>query len=75
MVIKDNTITVHIADDHQIIIDGLTAILDFQDNIEVVGHSLNGTQVLGWFKNNAADVLLLDINMPDITGIEVIERF
>ena len=75
MEIKDNTITIHIADDHQIIIDGLTAILDFQANIEVVGYSLNGNQVLDWFQNNTADVLLLDINMPDITGIEVIERF
>ena len=72
---KDNTITVHIADDHQIIIDGLTALLDFQDNIEVVGHSLNGNQVLDWFLINTADVLLLDINMPDITGIDVIKRF
>ena len=39
-------ITVHIADDHQIIIDGLTAILDFESDMEVVGFSLNGTQVL-----------------------------
>lgn len=75
MVVKDNTITIHIADDHQIIIDGLTAILDFQDNIEVVGYSVNGNQVLDWFQSNTADVLLLDINMPDISGIEVIERF
>ena len=72
---RDNTITVHIADDHQIIIDGLTALLDFQKNIDVVGHSLNGNQVLDWFLKNTADVLLLDINMPDITGIEVIKRF
>lgn len=68
-------IKVHIADDHQIIIDGIKAILDFQDNIEVVGYSLNGNQVLDWFQKNDADILLLDINMPDLSGIEVMERF
>jgi len=72
--IKDK-ITVHIADDHQIIMDGLTAILDFENDIEIVGYSLNGKQVLDWYKTNISDVLLLDINMPDITGIEVLERF
>jgi len=71
----DNKITVHIADDHQIIIDGLTAILDFESDIEVVGFSLNGRQVLEWFKNNTSDVLLLDINMPDVNGVEVLEGF
>ena len=68
-------ITVHIADDHQIIIDGLTAILDFESDMEVVGFSLNGTQVLDWFQNNVADVLLLDINMPDVNGVEVLQGF
>lgn len=68
-------ITVHIADDHQIIIDGLTAILDFESDIEVVGFSLNGTQVLDWFTKNTADILLLDINMPDVNGVEVLQRF
>ena len=68
-------IKVHIADDHQIIIDGLTAILDYQDNIEVVGYSSNGNQVLDWFQKNEADILLLDINMPDLSGIEVMEHF
>ena len=71
----DNKITVHIADDHQIIIDGLSAILDFESDIEVVGFSLNGRQVLDWFQENTADVLLLDINMPDVNGVEVLQGF
>ena len=75
MEIMDKKITVHIADDHQIIIDGLSAILDFESDIEVVGFSLNGRQVLEWFQNNTADVLLLDINMPDVNGVEVLKGF
>jgi DNA-binding NarL/FixJ family response regulator len=64
-------IAIHIADDHQIIIDGLMAILEFESDIDVVGASLNGQEVLDWFLHNSADILLLDINMPDISGLEV----
>jgi two-component system, NarL family, invasion response regulator UvrY len=71
----DNKVTVHIADDHQIIIDGLMAILGFESDIEVIGYSLDGSQLLDWFQEHSADVLLLDINMPKVSGIEVLEHF
>lgn len=67
-------IRVHIADDHQILIDGIIAVLNFEENIEVVGYSLNGTQVMEWFKKNNADILILDINMPEMDGIEVLNN-
>ncbi len=69
----NQTITVHIADDHQILIDGIIAVLNFEENIEVVGYSLNGQEVLDWFEKNDADVLILDINMPELDGIEVLK--
>ncbi len=71
----DDKITVHIADDHQILIDGIIAVLNFEKNIEVVGFSLNGIQVLEWFDANNADILILDINMPQLDGIEVLKKF
>jgi len=67
-------IKVHIADDHQILIDGVKAVLNIEPRIEVVGFSLNGVQVLEWFSNNKADVLILDINMPELDGIEVLKK-
>lgn len=67
-------IKVHIADDHQILIDGVKAVLNLESNIEVVGFSLNGKQVVDWFQDGAADVLILDINMPEMDGIEVLKR-
>jgi len=70
----DDKITVHIADDHQILIDGVKAVLNLEPNIEVVGFSLNGVEVLHWFEKNKADVLVLDINMPELDGIEVLKR-
>ncbi len=69
-----NKIRVHIADDHQILIDGIIAVLNFEENIEVVGFSLNGIQVMDWFKKNDADILILDINMPQMDGIEVLNN-
>jgi len=69
----NQAITVHIADDHQILIDGIIAVLNFEENIEVVGYSLNGQEVLDWFEKNDSDVLILDINMPELDGIEVLK--
>ncbi|MCB0459259.1 MAG: response regulator transcription factor [Flavobacteriaceae bacterium] len=71
----DDKITVHIADDHQILIDGVMAVLGLEKDIEVVGYSLNGNQVLDWFHEHSADVLVLDINMPEVDGIEVLRQF
>jgi len=70
----ERKITVHIADDHQILIDGVKAVLKIEPNMEVIGYSLNGTEVVSWFKENEADVLILDINMPELDGIEVLKR-
>jgi DNA-binding NarL/FixJ family response regulator len=70
----DKKITVHIADDHQILIDGVKAVLNLEPNIEVVGFSLNGLQVVDWFDKNNADVLVLDINMPEMDGIGVLNN-
>ena len=69
----DKTITVHIADDHQILIDGVKAVLNIETDIEVIGFSLNGLQVVEWFEEHNADVLILDINMPELDGIGVLK--
>lgn len=68
-------IKVHIADDHQLLIDGIIAVLSSEKNIEVVGQSLNGEDVINWFNKNTADILILDINMPKIDGVGVLQFF
>jgi len=68
-------IKVHVADDHMILIEGIIAMLNTDKEIKVVGHSLTGMQVLDWFETNSADILVLDINMPELDGIEVLKRF
>ncbi len=68
-------IKVHIADDHKILIDGVIALLNTEDDFEIEGYSLTGKQVVDWSAKNKADVLVLDINMPEMDGIEVLKTF
>ncbi len=68
-------IEVHIADDHKIVIDGVSALINTESDIEIVGYSLTGKNVIEWFKKNKADVLILDINMPELDGIGVLKTF
>lgn len=68
-------IQVHIADDHKILIEGIVALLNTDDEINVEGYSLTGRQIIEWSKKNSADVLILDINMPEMDGIDVLKTF
>lgn len=68
-------IRIHLADDHQILIDGISTLLQTIPHYEVVGFSLNGTTIYDDVTNNKSDILVLDINMPEKDGIEVIKEF
>ncbi|WP_264564923.1 response regulator transcription factor [Flavobacterium sp. N3904] len=68
-------IRIHLADDHQIIIHGIQTLLHTVPNFKVVGSSLNGTTIFDDVTNNHADVLVLDISMPEKDGIEVVKEF
>lgn len=63
-------IRVYIADDHQVLLDGLQTLLSNIDGLEVVGMGHHGKEVLHFLKDNQVDVILLDINMPVLNGIE-----
>ncbi|HUR09465.1 MAG TPA: response regulator transcription factor [Nonomuraea sp.] len=64
------TVRVVLADDHPIVRDGLAALLSTLPDIEVVGVAANGRQAVRATVTLAPDVLVLDIQMPDMTGIE-----
>lgn len=68
-------IRIHLADDHQVLIDGLTNLLQTVRNFEVVGSSKDGTTVYNDVVQNTADILVLDISMPKKDGIEVLKEF
>ena len=74
MEVKMKKINVMIADDHSLIREGLKQLLEFDGTIKVVGEASNGKECLEKIYVCNPDVLLLDINMPEMNGIEVLKK-
>lgn len=68
-------IRIYLADDHQVLIDGILAVLKTNTKFEVVGYSLNGMNLVDTVQQKKADILIMDINMPQKDGIEVLKEF
>lgn len=63
---------VMIADDHSLVREGIKRLLEFDGSIEVVSEASNGVECLDKLKDYIPDILLLDINMPEMNGLEVL---
>jgi DNA-binding NarL/FixJ family response regulator len=63
-------IRVLLADDQALVRGGFKALLDTRDDIEVVGEAVNGTEAVALTKTLRPDVVLMDIRMPDLDGLE-----
>ncbi|MBC7872941.1 MAG: response regulator transcription factor [Ferruginibacter sp.] len=64
-------IRVFIVDDHPVVIEGIHALLQKENGIEWAGQAMNAQSCLGFFVNNTADVVLMDISMPGMDGVEL----
>ena len=71
---KKNEIKVLIADDHDLIRQGLKRIISFEEEIFIVGEAENGQKVLTMLKTYDLDVILLDMKMPLMDGLEVLQK-
>ncbi len=69
-----NSIRVVLADDHVFVRDGIKSILETEGNIEVVGEATDGLEAIQAVADFQPDLLILDIRMPNLTGIEVVEN-
>ena len=67
-------ISVLVADDHAIIREGLRVMLGSQPDMEVVGTASNGYEAIQFVDQNEPDVVVIDISMPELNGIEAIAR-
>jgi DNA-binding NarL/FixJ family response regulator len=67
-------IRVFIIDDHPVVIEGIHSLLKNEKGIEWAGHATNAASCLGFFVNNTADVILMDISMPGMDGVELCAR-
>jgi DNA-binding NarL/FixJ family response regulator len=63
-------IRILIADDHKIVRDGLRSLLERQPGMEVIGEADNGRMVLHLLKELKPDIIIMDIAMPEMNGIE-----
>lgn len=66
-------IRVLIADDHPVVCRGLSAIIQTEEDMSVVGEAFNGTQAVQMFRQLRPDVTLMDLRMPSMTGVEAIK--
>jgi DNA-binding NarL/FixJ family response regulator len=67
-------IKVLVADDHKMFVDGIESILRNEEDIQVVGKCFDGTTVFAEIEDKDPDVLLLDISLPEMSGIDVCKR-
>jgi DNA-binding NarL/FixJ family response regulator len=69
-----NVIRILIADDHPVVRDGLSAILETQDDFEVVGEAGDGRETVILVRQLKPHVVLLDLDMPQMDGLEALRQ-
>jgi NarL family two-component system response regulator LiaR len=70
----DDTIRVILVDDHEVVRNGMRAYLDSQPDFEVVGEASSGGEAVGLVKQQVPDVVLMDLVMPRMDGVEATRR-
>lgn len=68
-----NTIKVLIVDDHQIVREGIKKILSDENDIEMIGSLGSGKEALNFVKSRQPNIIIADLSMPDMSGIELTE--
>jgi two-component system response regulator NreC len=72
--VSSSTIRILLADDHTILRQGLKLILSSQPDLEVVGEAANGHEVVQLAQELRPDIVLLDVAMPELNGIDATRR-
>ena len=64
-------ISVFIVDDHPVVVEGIHSLLHQEKDFAWVGQAMNAASCIGFFVHNTADVILMDISMPGMDGVEL----
>lgn len=68
------SINLLLVDDHVMLREGIKQLLEFDDNLKVIDQASNGSECLEKIMNPSIDVVILDINLPDITGTRLLKE-
>lgn len=60
-----------IADDHTMFLQGIISLIEHESSIKIIGKAVNGIEVLNILKTQSVDMVILDISMPEMDGIEL----
>ena len=71
---RSTLIQLLIADDHPMVRDGLRAMLSTQPDLQVIGEAVNGTEAVRLAEHLKPDVILLDLEMPELDGVAVLTQ-
>lgn len=69
--LHNDKIALAIADDHPVVIEGLQKLLENREHIRIAGCFTTGAGIMDFLKNNRADIVLLDITLPDANGMDL----
>lgn len=67
-------IKVEIVDDHKIFVDGIQSLLENEKQIMLTGKSYSGKELMANLKQDQPDIILMDVNLPDIDGVELSKK-
>jgi DNA-binding NarL/FixJ family response regulator len=65
------SVKIFITDDHYMIVEGIRSLLQYEKGMEWTGHAMNAESCLAFLQQQQPDVILMDINLPDKSGIEL----
>lgn len=66
--------TIILVDDHSLVRDGIRALLESESDLDVIGEGADGLEAISLVKEKKPDILIVDIRMPNMTGIEAVEK-
>src|ERR1019366_10107968 len=72
--VTKESIRVLVVEDHHVVRQGLVALLNVVDGLEVVGEAADGVEAIAQFRKHQPAITLIDLRLPRLSGVEVIER-
>jgi len=66
--------TIVLTDDHSIVRDGIRSLLETENDLEVIGEGSNGLEAIALVNNKKPDILIIDIRMPELNGIDAVSQ-